>query len=197
MHNLICFFIVLQYYNTSSLQHNRGKAALVQACYTREGVPPSRTQPRPPSFRTRFTPPARFQLHVSGAIICRQSCAHSQPMKPMKPSLLVSTSRASGKKSSSGVANGGGGGGGGKAARSRKGSRGGSSGEPFRLHSSLHGMEDFRLIPRWSFFTQALREPEEKMKTSIGVSCLFWGRRAFLTRLDFFFLLLSEFAACC
>eukprot|EP00752_Nemacystus_decipiens_P007785 g6953.t1 len=60
----------------------------------------------------------------------------------------------------------------GKGARSRRGSRGsrgGLSGEGAPTpHSGEHGMTDFRLIPRWSFFTQPIREPEEKLKTSIG-----------------------------
>lgn len=52
--------------------------------------------------------------------------------------------------------------------RGRRASRGGSFAEA-SLNAKEHGMVDFRLISRWSFFTQPLREPQERKKTSIGV----------------------------
>ncbi|CAN0305354.1 unnamed protein product, partial [Ectocarpus sp. 12 AP-2014] len=76
---------------------------------------------------------------------------------------------AAGRNVSNGGGTGGTGGGGRASGRQRKGSRGGSLGDASSFHSSDHGMEDFRVIPRWTFFSQPLLDPAEKMKTSIGV----------------------------
>ncbi|CAM9303462.1 unnamed protein product, partial [Ectocarpus sp. 6 AP-2014] len=76
---------------------------------------------------------------------------------------------AAGRNVPNGGGTGGGVGGGKASGRQRKGSRGGSLGDASSFHSSDHGMKDFRVIPRWSFFSQPLLDPAEKMKTSIGV----------------------------
>lgn len=138
---------------------------------SRDGVLQEAQLPRGSAKKAHTLPPAAARTCIGGAILYRQCCVQTDllfflgRLSTTTPFRRLLT-RTSVKKAPNGQRNGGGK----AAARNRRGSRGKSVGEPASLHSSLHGMTDFRLIPRWSFFTQALREPEEKLRTSIGVS---------------------------